>query len=52
VAILESNYCPDMLANGNYPYHLQKRISGDDGHLSNSQALELLRITVLLPYSY
>ncbi len=42
VAILESNYCPDMLANGNYPYHLQKRISGDDGHLSNTQALELM----------
>lgn len=38
---LESNYCPDMLANGSYPYHLQKRISGDEGHLSNAQALEL-----------
>lgn len=43
VAILESNYCSEMLASGNYPYHLQKRISGDDGHLSNSQALEILR---------
>lgn len=40
---LEANYCPDMLANGSYPYHLQKRISGDDGHLSNLQALELFR---------
>jgi phosphoribosyl 1,2-cyclic phosphodiesterase len=38
---LESNYCADMLANGSYPYHLQKRISGDEGHLSNAQALEL-----------
>jgi phosphoribosyl 1,2-cyclic phosphodiesterase len=38
---LESNYCPDMLTNGNYPYHLQKRISSDRGHLSNLQALEL-----------
>ncbi len=38
---LESNYCADMLANGSYPYHLQKRISSDEGHLSNSQALEL-----------
>ncbi len=38
---LESNYCADMLANGSYPYHLQQRISGDDGHLSNAQALEL-----------
>lgn len=40
---LESNYCPDMLANGNYPYHLQKRISSDEGHLSNQQALELFQ---------
>lgn len=38
---LESNYCDTMLTNGNYPYHLQKRISGDRGHLSNTQALEL-----------
>jgi phosphoribosyl 1,2-cyclic phosphodiesterase len=40
---LEANYCPDMLTNGSYPYHLQKRISGDNGHLSNWQALELFR---------
>lgn len=40
-AFLESNYCADMLANGNYPYHLQKRISSDEGHLSNAQALDL-----------
>jgi phosphoribosyl 1,2-cyclic phosphodiesterase len=38
---LESNYCVDMLAGGSYPYHLQKRISGDEGHLSNKQALDL-----------
>jgi phosphoribosyl 1,2-cyclic phosphodiesterase len=38
---LESNYCDDMLTNGNYPYHLKRRISGDQGHLSNAQALEL-----------
>ncbi|MBL7730507.1 MAG: MBL fold metallo-hydrolase [Chitinophagaceae bacterium] len=38
---LESNYCEDMLRNGGYPYHLQQRISGDEGHLSNAQALEL-----------
>lgn len=41
---LESNYCADMLEKGNYPYHLKKRISGDDGHLSNDQALELFII--------
>jgi phosphoribosyl 1,2-cyclic phosphodiesterase len=40
-AFLESNYCADMLANGSYPYHLQKRISSDKGHLSNAQALDL-----------
>lgn len=38
---LESNYCDNMLQNGNYPYHLKKRISSDEGHLSNTQALEL-----------
>jgi phosphoribosyl 1,2-cyclic phosphodiesterase len=40
-AFLEANYCADMLANGSYPYHLQQRISGDEGHLSNAQALDL-----------
>ncbi|MDZ4793627.1 MAG: MBL fold metallo-hydrolase [Bacteroidota bacterium] len=40
-AFLESNYCVDMLANGSYPYHLKQRISGDQGHLSNAQAMEL-----------
>ena len=38
---LESNYCEEMLSAGNYPYHLKRRISGDQGHLSNAQALEL-----------
>ena len=40
-AFLEANYCEDMLMNGNYPYILKKRIGGDNGHLSNTQALEL-----------
>jgi phosphoribosyl 1,2-cyclic phosphodiesterase len=40
-AFLEANYCPDMLAKGNYPAFLKQRISGDDGHLSNQQALDL-----------
>lgn len=40
-AFLESNYCEDMLANGNYPYYLKKRITGGEGHLSNMQALQL-----------
>lgn len=38
---LESNYCDDMLANSDYPYHLRQRISSDHGHLSNAAALEL-----------
>ena len=42
-AFLEANYCEDMLENGNYPYHLQQRIRGDEGHLSNAQALELFQ---------
>lgn len=40
-AFLESNYCDDMLEQGSYPYHLKQRIRGDEGHLSNAQALEL-----------
>ena len=38
---LEANYDQKMLDNGPYPYHLKKRISGEDGHLSNEQALDL-----------
>lgn len=41
---LESNYCEDMLAKGNYPYYLKQRISSDKGHLSNRQALELFLV--------
>lgn len=42
-AFLEANYDEDMLNKGNYPYHLKKRISGEKGHLSNKQALELFK---------
>lgn len=38
---LEANYDTDMLMNGNYPYHLKKRISAGEGHLSNDEALEV-----------
>jgi phosphoribosyl 1,2-cyclic phosphodiesterase len=38
---LEANYCEQMLMNGDYPYYLKQRISADNGHLSNTQALEL-----------
>jgi phosphoribosyl 1,2-cyclic phosphodiesterase len=40
-AFLESNYCDEMLSKGGYPAFLKQRISGDDGHLSNTQALKL-----------
>lgn len=40
-AFLEANYDDDMLANGSYPVHLKNRIRGDQGHLSNDQALNL-----------
>ncbi len=40
-AFLESNYDEHMLEVGGYPYYLKKRISGEKGHLSNKQALEL-----------
>ncbi|MFT3704749.1 MAG: MBL fold metallo-hydrolase [Agriterribacter sp.] len=38
---LEANYCRDMLMEGSYPYMLKKRISGGQGHLSNTEALNL-----------
>ncbi len=38
---LESNYCPDMLMKGKYPWFLKKRISDGYGHLSNQEALAL-----------
>jgi phosphoribosyl 1,2-cyclic phosphodiesterase len=40
-AFLEANYDEVMLEEGNYPPYLKKRIRGDQGHLSNRQALEL-----------
>ena len=40
--LLESNYDPDMLANGPYPRFLKMRIKGPGGHISNREAAELL----------
>lgn len=42
-AYLESNYDPRMLAEGPYPPHLQARIRGSGGHLSNPESAELIR---------
>ena len=39
---LESNYCEQMLEASSYPLVLRKRISGRNGHLSNSQAFDVL----------
>lgn len=38
IYIFESNYDHEMLMYGKYPKWLQKRINGDEGHLSNDMA--------------
>ncbi len=40
--VLESNHCPDLLANGPYPWMLKQRIRGGHGHLSNSHSARVL----------
>lgn len=40
--LLESNYDPEMLANGSYPPWVKARIAGPTGHISNLEAAELL----------
>ncbi|MBS3821249.1 MAG: MBL fold metallo-hydrolase [Planctomycetes bacterium] len=40
--ILESNYDADMLAAGPYPEDLKRRIRGEGGHISNTEAAELV----------
>lgn len=40
--VLESNHCPDMLANGPYPESLKRRIRSKRGHLSNPVAASCL----------
>ncbi|MFP4036378.1 MAG: MBL fold metallo-hydrolase [Desulfobacteraceae bacterium] len=41
--VMEFNHDPYMLENGAYPLKVKRRIKGPDGHLSNQQAVELLR---------
>ena len=43
-AYLETNYDETMLENGRYPVYLKNRIRGGNGHLSNSQALEIFKM--------
>ncbi len=40
--VLEFNHDEQMLLDGPYPLHLKQRIRGNHGHLSNSQAAEIL----------
>lgn len=42
VVFLESNYDEQMLVNGSYPWYLKQRILSDVGHLSNTQAFDLV----------
>lgn len=42
ILILEANHDESMVRSGPYPYHLQQRILGHRGHLSNRAAAELL----------
>lgn len=41
--LLEFNHDTGMLARGPYPEMLKRRVGGDQGHLSNTQAADLLR---------
>jgi phosphoribosyl 1,2-cyclic phosphodiesterase len=43
LVLLESNYCPSMLATGPYPPRLRARVAGPLGHLANEQAAQLAR---------
>lgn len=40
--IIESNYDPEMLMHGAYPYHLKQRVNGERGHLSNKDCAKFL----------
>jgi phosphoribosyl 1,2-cyclic phosphodiesterase len=42
--VLECNHDEDMLAGGSYPPALKRRIAGRNGHLSNFEAANLLRL--------
>lgn len=43
IYIMEFNHDLSMLMNGSYPYYLKQRILGDNGHLSNEQAVDYLK---------
>jgi phosphoribosyl 1,2-cyclic phosphodiesterase len=43
LVLLESNYCPQMLADGPYPPRLKNRVAGPCGHLANEQTASVAR---------
>jgi phosphoribosyl 1,2-cyclic phosphodiesterase len=42
--LVESNYDPDMLRDGSYPWSLKERILGPHGHLSNGDVGRYLSV--------
>lgn len=46
LVLLESNYDESMLRNGGYPFYLKKRISSENGHLSNADSSREVRILI------
>ena len=43
IALIEANHDIPMLLNGDYPYHLKRRILSDRGHLSNESCAGFAR---------
>ena len=41
-ALIESNYDPEILKVSRYPFQLKRRISGPNGHLSNTNCAQLI----------
>lgn len=44
VLVLEFNWDPELMAKGPYPFVLQRRITGERGHLSNEEAARMLEL--------
>ena len=40
--MIEANHCRDLLARGHYPTFLKQRVGGQEGHLNNHQAANLV----------
>lgn len=43
LAVVEANHDPELLQIGPYPWYLKRRISGEQGHLSNDDCIKLLK---------